>query len=177
MIHVFPPTQNTVRQPIKYTDHSTPCYYVQNGQALNNKVYIVLFTNSYVHTRKIMETKEAQKIYSNYFYAVNKCGIELRKLPRVCKLRGKFQQNLRHRYSLSAKNQQLYEWYPSENTMFQNPRRRKLHQKRVHQGHNSLVNWPKMPFISDNYSDVNMKSVQTCPNMSKSDVKTTMWYI
>lgn len=168
------PTRNCTTA-IEYTDHTTQCYYVQNGQALNNKVYncnIYERKNS-ISTRKIMETKKAQQIYSNNLYALNNCGIELSILPKVCKFGGKIQ---RHRFNLHARNQQQFHWYLSETKMFQHPRRRKLHQKRLHQGHNSVVNLPELSFIRDVYCDENMKSVQTCQFMLKSFVETTMWH-
>lgn len=59
------------------------------------------------------------------------------------------------------------------NTMFLNPRRRKLYQKRVHQGHNQLWNLAKMPCVSDNQRFKDTIYVQ---NMRmKSAVVATMW--
>lgn len=127
-----------------------------------------------------METKKVQKIGSNHSYAVNNCEIavkNLRKSFEISKIGGKLLQNQRHRFHLNAKNQQQQiEWYLSKNIMFQHPRRRKFYQKRMHQGHKTQANLPKMPYFTDICRNVDRNSVQNCQFMLKSS-SATMWYI
>lgn len=126
-----------------------------------------------------METKKVQQIGSNHLYAVINCEIavnNLRKSLKLNKIGENLLQNQRHRYHLNAKNQQQIEWFLSETTMFQHPRRRKLYQKRVHQGHKTQANLPKMPYFTDIRRNVNRNSVQTGQFMLKSS-SATMWYI
>lgn len=163
----FPPeiiaTSNT------QTQHTV--YYVQNGQALNNKVYSYYLQKL---IKKIMETKKATKVYLNQLCALENHSIELRKLQKFSLLR-KVPENQRfHRLCMSEKSQ-LFEWYLSENTMFQHPRRRKFYLKRAQQGQNLSRNFAKMLYFRDNLQNDGIFIMQTPQIMLKSSVVATMW--
>lgn len=139
-----------------------------------------------------METKQAQSYLSkNYAYTnSNNCEIvnskKLINLLRECKIRAKnplsqqkqqqqqqYLQQQQHLLCLNDKDLQRFYWCLSENTMFPHPRRRKLYEKRVRQGQNSMRNFRKMLLFADNSLDNAMKIDSF---MLNSSVATKMWH-
>lgn len=123
-----------------------------------------------------METKKATKVYLNQVFALENHRIELRNLQKFSVLRKKvpeYQQRF-HRLCMSEKSQ-LFEWYHSENTMFQHPRRRKFYQKRSQQEQNLTQNFTKMLHLRDNLQNDRIHIMQSPQIMLKSCVVATMW--
>lgn len=147
-----------------------------------------------------METKQAQSYLSkNYAYTnSNNCEIvnsrKLINLLRECKIRAKNQhsqqqqqqqqyqqqqnylQQQQHLLCLNDKNLQRFQWNLSKNTMFPHPRRRKLYEKRVRQGQNSMQNFGKMLHFTDNFPDDRLNAMKIDSFMLKPSVASKMWH-
>lgn len=121
-----------------------------------------------------MEIKKGNEFRSNHFDKQNIYEISLKQLIRL-KCAQNFGENLRiKRFHSNEKNKHIVR-HSGENKIFQNPRRRKIDQKRMHQGHNKVWNLAKMPRVSDSLRFKDTFLVQDQEIMLQSAVVATMW--
>lgn len=116
-----------------------------------------------------METKQANKFNLVNFYGKNICENSLNEFKN-CEC---YEKKIQCRLCINNDNNKQFEWYLSENKMFQYPRRRKLLKKHNQQGQRKVKNIFKMAYSWDNIENMDTIILQTPRIMLKSSV--TMW--
>lgn len=125
-----------------------------------------------------METKRDIEFNSVNLNALNESGIASKKFEAKLHPVWKISTDQSaYRLYLNGKIKQQFQWFLSENKMFQRPRRRKVDRKSTHQGHNLRHLFAKMPCITDNLPADDLIFVQIHQFMLKSSVVNTMWNI